>query len=74
LSLRDLRADSLHRLLASPRGASALTVEDIPALPGLSAWNGFVLQVAIGDLVAEDLLVDDAYGRLHVEPVGGAAA
>jgi len=68
-----LRADALHRLLLSARGASARTVEEIEALPDLASWNRLVLQVAIGDAVHDGRLADDESGRIHVEPVGGAA-
>jgi len=69
-----LRADSLHRLLLSDRGASALTLADIEALPDLASWNHFVLEAAINDLVAAGMLTDDAYGRIHVEPIAEATS
>jgi hypothetical protein len=69
LSLRALRADALRRLLLSERGASAVTVEDVEALPDLASWSRLVLDVAIADLVHNGLLVDDEHGRVHVQPI-----
>jgi len=74
LSLAELRASSLHRLLLSDRGASARSVEDIYGLGDLASWSRLVLDVAIGDLVADGRLADDESGRIHVEPIGGTAA
>lgn len=68
LSLRAMRRDALHRLLLSERGASALTVEDVPALPDLGSWDRLALDVAIADLVLEGRLSDDEFGRLVVGP------
>lgn len=73
LSLRALRADALRRLLLSPRGQVA-TVADICRLPDLASWGDLVLEIAIGDLVADGLLADDAYGRINVEPIAGSAS
>jgi len=72
LSLRDMRADAVHRLLASPRGASALVAADIYGLPDLASWDRLTLDVAIGDLVATGALTDDGYGRIHVESLAEA--
>ena len=69
LSLRDMRAQAVHGLLASPRGAGALVVADIPRLPDLRSWDRLALDVAIADLLADGRLADDEVGRLAVRPV-----
>ena len=68
LSLRALRADAVHRLLASPRGTSALVAADIAGLPDLASWDRLTLDVAIADLVSDGRLADDEFGRLVVGP------
>ena len=73
LSLRAMHADALHRLLLSDRGASALSVQDIYGLDDLASWSRLVLDVAIGDLVHDGRLADDAYGRLIFQPLAEAA-
>lgn len=65
LSLAVLRADSLHRLLLSPRG-KANTVDDIPRLSDLFSWPSEQVQTAICDLVIDGRLTEDAQGRLIV--------
>lgn len=66
VTLRELRADALHRLLLTPRG-QVTTLEDLGRLPDLAAWNPEALAVAVADLVADGRLVDDEYGRPHAE-------
>jgi len=61
-----MRADALHRLLASPRGTAALTLGDVGGLPDLAGWNRNVLDAAVADLVADGRLADDECGRLVV--------
>ena len=74
LSLRAVRADALHRLLASPRGASALVAADIAGLPDLASWDRLALDVALDDLVADGRIADDGFGRLRVQPHAEAPA
>lgn len=66
LSLRALRADAILRLLTSPRGAGVRYVEDIHALADLRGWQRIVIDVAIGDLVADGKIEEDAVGVLRV--------
>jgi len=68
-----MRADALHRLLLSRRGQVS-SLDEIPRLSDLFSWPSRQIDIAIADLVADGRLADDAYGRLHVEPMGGAAA
>lgn len=66
LSLRDMRADALHRLLLSPRGAGVRDVDDIHRLEDLGSWHGAVLDAAVDDLVAAGTLEQDAHGQLII--------
>lgn len=66
-TLRELRADALHRVLLS-RGGQVATLGDIARLPALAGWSPARLEVAIGDLVHQGLLVDDEYGRPQALP------
>lgn len=68
LSLRGMRSDALHRLLASPRGRSATTLKEIPGLADLFSWPRLQIEVAIADLVA-DGRVAEGDGRLIVKRV-----
>jgi hypothetical protein len=65
LTLRDLRSDSLHRLLVSPRGQVS-TVDEISGLADLGSWRRPHLEAAIADLVDQGLLDEDAHGQLIV--------
>jgi hypothetical protein len=65
LSLAEMRANALHRLLLSPRGRVD-TVDEIAGLSDLFSWPREQIQVAIADLVAAGYLVEDAHGRLIV--------
>lgn len=60
VTLRDLRADTLHRLLLTSRGQIA-ALPDISKLPDLASWNPEAIDVAIGDLVENGM----QYGRPH---------
>ncbi|MFN8131161.1 MAG: hypothetical protein U0R70_06390 [Solirubrobacteraceae bacterium] len=64
ITRRAMRADVLHRLLAS--GAPALILDDVHALPALRNWPRRAVDVAIGDLVADGRLADDECGRLVI--------
>lgn len=68
LTLRDLRADALHRLLLSPRGAIA-AASDIPGLPDLSGWSSVSLRLAIGDLITSGRMTVDDEGWITVSPL-----
>jgi len=72
-SLRAMRADALHRLLLKSRSRVSVT-GDIPRLSELLNWPSEQIQVAIGDLVAAGLLVDDEHGHIHVRPLAEATA
>lgn len=72
LGVRAARADALHRLLASPRGAGVRVLADVHALADLGNWQRIVLDVAIADLVAAGKLEEDARGLLRVQPRGDA--
>lgn len=72
LSLRDMRADALHRLLLSPRGR-VTTVDEIPRLSDLFSWPSLQVQVAIADLVDDGRLEEGADGKLIVHRSASAA-
>lgn len=74
LSLRDMRADALWKLLLSPRGRVASLDDIYNTLPDLASWGRTMLEVAIGDLVADGRLVDDEYGRPYAVPPQDDAA
>lgn len=59
-----VRADMLEALLADGR---ALTVEDVWVLPALRRWNRDAIGDALDQLIADGRLIDDGYGRLHIE-------
>ena len=65
LSVRDMRADALHRLLLSPRGRVA-TVDDIPRLTDLFSWPSLQVQMAIADLVHDGRIEEGPDGKLIV--------
>lgn len=71
--LRAMRADALHALLLTPRGA-VQTADEIPMLADLAGWPADALGAAVADLVADGRLTDDEHGRLVVTPLPGAAA
>ena len=66
ISVRQMRSDALHRLLASPRGRSATTLEEIPRLSELFSWPRLQIEVAIADLVHDGRLTEGD-GRLVVK-------
>lgn len=68
LSLRDMRADALHRLLTSPRGEHVRTVTDIHALVDLRGWQRLAIAAAIADLLAAGKLNEDSAGTIRVAP------
>ena len=74
ISVRAMRADAVHRLLASPSGASVRVAAEIYGLRDLASWQRLVLDVAVDDLVADGRISDDAYGRIRVQPHAGATA
>jgi len=74
ISVRAMRADAVHRLLASPSGASVLVAADIYGLRDLASWPRLVLDVALDDLVADGRLSDDEHGHIRIEPLAKATA
>ena len=62
ISLAEMRADALHRLLLSPRGQVA-SVDAIAELPDLCGWNREAIAAAVVELVADGRLIDDERGR-----------
>lgn len=70
-TLRQVRADVLHRLLLSPRG-QVVTLEDIARLPTVGRWAPWALDIAVADLVADGRLTDDEYGRPHAVTVNAS--
>jgi len=69
-----MRADAVHRLLASPGGASVLVAADIYGLRDLASWPRLVLDVALDDFVADGRITDDGFGRIRVQPHAEAPA
>lgn len=71
LTVRALRADALHRLLASDRGRCG-SVEEIALLPDLASWDRVALLAAIDDLIVAGVLQDKPgpRGGLTVTPPG----
>ncbi len=63
ISLRELRADDLHRLLVKARGRID-TVEQVPRVA--LTWPRVVLDVAVADLIEDGRLAENAHGRLIV--------
>ena len=67
ISLRDLRADDLERLIRSPRGRAILTLDDIEGMSELFTWPREIVRTAIADLVADGRLHDLPCGRLELD-------
>lgn len=61
---RQLRADGLHRILERRRDAR--TVEAVHRISDVWSWPRPLIDEAIGDLVHDGLLTEDAHGRLVV--------
>ena len=63
ITLRELRADDLHRALLKARGR----IDRIEHIPRVAfAWPRAVLDVAVADLVADGRLAENAHGNLIV--------
>lgn len=62
ISVAEMRADALHRLLLSPRG-QVTSVDAIAGLVDLRGWNSEAIEAAVAHLVADGRLVDDERGR-----------
>ena len=74
IRVRAMRADAVHRLLASPSGASVLVAADIYDVRDLAAWPRLVLAAAVDDLIADGRITDDESGRIRVQPLAEATA
>lgn len=62
---RQLRADGLHAVLQRRRDTR--TIADIHGLVELWTWPRWAIGVAVGDLVADGRLTDDAYGHIGAQ-------
>jgi len=69
LSLRDMRAQAVHALLASPRGAGARVAADIAGLPDLCSWDQLALDVAIAEDAAAFVLEDRVLATQRLDAV-----